>query len=513
MATTKIPVDQWPGSFVPVQHEMADNIDANATAVAARVLKADVPLLASDYIAADGVADDTVGLQSFFDDLKAQKRVGVLPEGIINVSGLVSFTQINGWRISGQAPGLLDTGPRTVIRWTGAAGGTMLLLQGVRNGVMENVVIDGAGIAAIGLDYDAVSGGVVSTMNRFESVYVERCTGRGVPIGKSNFQTDQTDWYSCVFRANGEGVSIEDANAVWHNFYGCEWHNNDIGITAAARGTGGHYDLHGGRFTGQKIHDAQVFPGRATVFTGVKSEGSHRFLEGPVSSSASAWPVTLLGCDVNGITAADQQGIRWQSVSPLLIRGGRYRSGQTNLPFKVRAPSSGGTLIGTIDARGVAFPEGNPWNVPGNVGTIIRAEHCTYIDTATTDSIPSVSGYLPRLTPAGASTLTTDPTTAPSSEKATRHWVHIPSATAFAAGENHYFVKSSLCKGKTAVSIVAWHRHGGTAAADKLLGVTAYDDHAVNANTARLIFRSSAAFTSNDKIIVCVQYEPEPVTY
>src|SRR4051812_32705700 len=139
------------------------------------------------------------------------KRSIVLPRGDFYIDSSIVLRQQFGLCIVGQPGG-------TRLLWNGPAGGTLMIIEGVRDAYFSGFHLIGDG-TTIGLDYDAIAGGFVSTKNCFEQVTIENHT-KGMRIGHSNFQVSETAYLACVFRENGlADVSIEDANAVHHNFY------------------------------------------------------------------------------------------------------------------------------------------------------------------------------------------------------------------------------------------------------------------------------------------------------
>jgi hypothetical protein len=272
-------------------------------------------------------AVNNAALQYWLDACRTEDHPGYLPPDTLpyDISTGLTFTQKSGWRLEGNGAGHPDTSSlRSRIRWTGAAGGTMLLLQGVQHGHLRDIMLDGNSLAAFGIDYDAVSTGLVSTENIFERIVIARATDRGLRIGKSNFQTDLTEYYSCQFFANSIGTSLEDANAIWHTFFGCRWtHNTQDGITASSFGNGGHFDIYGGHFLANGLvgngYDIRTFASRVTQINAL-SERSNRFLRSHLSNSTATAAIIVVA-SVETIRAPDRVGIQHSSASPMTLRG------------------------------------------------------------------------------------------------------------------------------------------------------------------------------------------------
>jgi hypothetical protein len=324
---------------------------------------------ASDYgIDLTGNSDDTTPLQHFLDDVKAEKEEGVIGPGTLNISDTLEFRQARNWQITGAGMKIGTSGGGTRINWSGPTGGTMFLLEGASYGRMQGLTLSGQNTGGVGLDYDAnPATGLVSTENEFRQVCFQNSIYTGTLIGKSQFQTDQTNWYGCKWYYNADsitpvagsgtaaGVRILDANAVWHAFWGCVWQRNDYGITSIG-GTGGHFDIHSGRFVSNNQVDITPYPHRA-FFINAQSENSYQFLAAPGTSIAGG-PVTLAGCAVNNVKHPDGRGISFNRPAPLTIIGGYYTNYQKPTRFKIRAGTSANR--GTVIAKGVFFRDGSP---------------------------------------------------------------------------------------------------------------------------------------------------------
>ena len=468
----------------------------------------------------DGNADDTLALQYWLDDCKAQKKPGYLPAGKYRITDTLTFTQVTGWKLYGVAPALAASGSGSYITWDGAYGGTMLLLQGVQDGQLASITLNGNNnTAGIGLDYDAVSGGKNSVRNVFRHVAVQWC-GRGIRISNpaNHYQTSDTSWYSCMLLHNNiAGVSIEDANACWHTFYDLHCAYNNIGITALHAGTGGHFNLLGGKFTSQDSWDIQVYPQRACLISGVHSENSANFLFGGLSDSTAAYPTIVSGCSVNGLAAdSDGVGIDWHSPRPLTLQGCNFRatmSGGNANPFRI-AIGGNTKYRATVVADGCAFPDGNPWNNPADAnvqkGAVIT-RNCVYAKVASTSVASTLEGPLSYKTPTTAVALANSAGAATATYWAPRAWVKIPAGTVLNTGVNTFYVSNKNCKGSTAVEIPSIHSLAN--ASNEVVGIHGVDNNANLADTASIVIRCSSGVTLNSDFVFCVQFIPEPVGY
>ncbi len=402
--------------------------------------------------------------------------------------------------------------------------GVMFLLEGVQRGVLSHIGFDGANMAKTLVDYNAISGSLVSTLNTFDHVRFANCTERALRIGKSNFQTDQTDYSRCTFVTNYIGVSIEDANAVWHNFVnGCNWSANDIGITGAYAGNGGHFSVNSGHFVGQRFCDIQTYASRAISIVDVHSESSHRFLRGSRSNGASGYPLTMIGCSVNSITCptekvsgvdAGRVGIEWANSSPLVISGSSFRGDvdfDPNKNFLVFA--TGGSRRATVLTPGSSF-DGNPFRFTSAAyGMAAVPAGLTPVLVAAATDAGFLGNPLPYLTPATAAAVSaTAPAAAGAvgSRWAELSWVKVPSGTVLAAGANLFYWRSNNAVGKCRIEIPTIKTYGGSDSV--LLGISGQDNNASTALTVEINVRCSAGFTLTSDMVFAIRLAPEPLT-
>jgi hypothetical protein len=498
---------------------------AQQTALNNKVAKGELVLNVKDYGAlGDGVADDTTGLQAWLDAIKSQKRPGYLPAGNYKITATLSLTQLIGCRIYGDSTSVHSNRNGSRIVWAGAAGGTMFLYQGVRNGMLSGFELDGAGIAGIGLDFDAVSGGFAAVYNQFIKMEFGRCTVAGVNIAKSNFQLDESTFIDCMFMACNSsatpvmgagtacGVSIHDANSVWHQFRTCAWSGCDIGISSVQSGTGGHFGINGGRFGGNYVCDIKPFNARTCAIVDTHSEMSYQFLaDAGVGSTANA-PVSLIGCSINGIREPNGVGIRWNRPVPLILIGCDFASQVSGKPFQIQVGHNGSR--GTCIAKGCVFMEGNPFG--GTTYAYISAEGCVYANSLPYGNpstiVPANTGDVPRGTPAvPAGTLNAAPGSAPQTDYSNVVWVKVATGTALTGGANVFYLKNLNCNGNARPQLETLHGTGGSDTV--LLGIHGTDDNATNPNTARIVVRCTGAFTLTSDLVFALRLRNEPVTY
>jgi len=302
----------------------------------------------------DGVADDTSCIQAAVN--ACTSGTVYLPAGTYKITSSITIAAKTGIRFVG-------AGKRsTHLVYSGAAG-VMLDIQGVRESTFSDFSLLGnSGTSdTTGIKYNGVSPNT-SQNNSFERLYFENYFSYGIRIGQVAFQCSETEYRSIEFYHCNTAVSIEDANAVNHNLYNCNFRFGVNGITSTTAGTGGGFNMFGCGFAANTGVDIQNFPSsRGTVIDGVWSEGDATFLQMPIASTGST--VTLNDCSVNGSTIAGPH-IR---VGPgaLNIIGGKY-TGQSGGNFQIDVGSALG-YPANINVSGTIFRDGNPFT-GANIG-------------------------------------------------------------------------------------------------------------------------------------------------
>ena len=136
----------------------------------------------------DGVTDDTAAIQAAINSLSLTGGSIYLPPGVYNISSKIvvgngtttTVSTRNNVRLIGAGSGSsaadsLNFGAGTRIKWTGAAGGTMIEFAGpVSACSTDNLMLDCAGVAAIGLDI------IHAFSSRFSNIVISQYTGLGL---------------------------------------------------------------------------------------------------------------------------------------------------------------------------------------------------------------------------------------------------------------------------------------------------------------------------------------------
>ncbi|MBC7921737.1 MAG: hypothetical protein H7Z75_11700 [Ferruginibacter sp.] len=181
--------------------------------------------------AGDGTRDDTEALQKAFSEIGTKGyddlRVVYLPAGTYRITAGLTMSARQNISVIGEDPAT------TRIRWDGASGGTMFLLNGVNHSRFARLTWDGAGKAATAVahQWDGTTGTGGSTHNEHaDEAFVD--VGQGLRGGKPHLMDAEMAVLRCRFIRNSvAGISVESFNAlnwyVWDSYFeDCE-----VGVT------------------------------------------------------------------------------------------------------------------------------------------------------------------------------------------------------------------------------------------------------------------------------------------
>lgn len=190
-----------------------DALVVNPTSgTAGRYKRIYVGALHSEWFGAtfDGVTDDTTALTAFINAVMASdNRVGIMPAGIAVITSALPTINVAGVRLYGVGPsGLHDvsslTGDVTVIKYTGAAGATMLTIkpdvgaseQRLEGIVLDGLTFDGNVLADKGVVIASIYGGTIN-------ITCSECVVAGLELGVVSQLGETTDLQNNVFRYRG----------------------------------------------------------------------------------------------------------------------------------------------------------------------------------------------------------------------------------------------------------------------------------------------------------------------
>src|SRR5262245_28547147 len=122
----------------------------------------------------DGITDDTAALQAALTNvgLNGHSSVVYLPAGTYNVTSTLNLVTRLGISIIGEDPAT------TIIKWTGASGGTELHIDGAAASRFDRLTFDGAGVAGVLVDQSWSGGNYFDTGNQYaDNVFEDAAIG------------------------------------------------------------------------------------------------------------------------------------------------------------------------------------------------------------------------------------------------------------------------------------------------------------------------------------------------
>ncbi len=284
-----------------------------------------------------------------------------LPKGIVNVSSVIEVRGRWGCRFigHGQNEGASDSG--TVLRWTGANGGTVLDVAAVQTSLFTAFKIDGnyhAGRGAgIAIRYRPDDSGTSSFDTHFSELGITDIkAGEGIAIhvgrADATSQTDHSTFEKIIISHSRVGVRQEGTQTVVNSYrdlrfqdmtvYGMDFRGGDAYVERCDFGA----------FAGSgALADVRVAPGDGwSTFIGNYHEGrsgaAYLFPQGP-----RTLPVTLLGVRVMWFESGAQRIVDYQQTGPLNLHGNSFAAsspgncpGATDCAVYINAPGGGNTV-------------------------------------------------------------------------------------------------------------------------------------------------------------------------
>lgn len=318
----------------------------------------------------DGVADDTAAIQAGLNWVAGAHDVLIVPVGTYKVTAQLTLAQKSNFAVQGvtRQGGTYNTS----WKWMGVPGGTMLLLDGVRDSEWSDFALDTPSTAnepAVMLDIDKVSpGATVSRKNAFRRMLI-----RGGSLA--------TVRISNVATSNNEANIFEDVEnavipgSVWTNgvpggpigylVRNINAKNNRIvrgsisGKEAAVYAEQGSIHVQGVEIAQSNVWLRKGGGGEPIVITDCDGDSSKTFIElhasqsGPVTASGNRFvqgfigPLLILG----------------DTIGPLILQGNEFASGGYRSPTDsyTQMAGNGPNLV----AIGNTFPNDVILPVPG----------------------------------------------------------------------------------------------------------------------------------------------------
>jgi hypothetical protein len=312
-------------------------------------------------VVGNGVADDTMALQSFLNFVSETQGQGVIPPGDYRITETLTIDSANHFKVQGlsQTGGMGNSGSFGVrILWDGAENGVPIRLINVRDAEISNLfigVLSGKRILA-GLDID----GDESTHNLFDNLMVDQYAGE-METGVRICSTAPTGCDLMVFRrlfvrGAGQGVWIIGSQSKAHAFEFSQFLGSGYGI----RTTNGSFSLYHPNFSGNQV---DIYIGEvsdAITIVAPMSEGARRFLV-VRGAECAAMPITITGGRLtHDKLDLDGEYIQLMTAGPLNLLGVNFASGAYSSQWRIRGTNncvySGKVQKGVVVAIGSQFP-------------------------------------------------------------------------------------------------------------------------------------------------------------
>lgn len=186
----------------------------------------------------DGVVDDTLSVQTALQWAAPARDVLYIPRGTYRITSQLTVKQGASFKVFGETRQGADW--RTTLRWDGAPGGTMLLLDGCRDSEWSDFALDAYTAAkepAVLLDIDKVSTGPWnSRKNAFRRMLLRGGSVATVRISQTtpvnneanlfedcgNFCVPGSTWVPGLGNAGPIGFQVKNVNAKCNQIVRCE---------------------------------------------------------------------------------------------------------------------------------------------------------------------------------------------------------------------------------------------------------------------------------------------------
>lgn len=240
----------------------------------------------------DGQADDTAALQAAIDAINKDNAPAVLylPAGTYRITRTLNMVSHFGRSVIGEDP------KRTIIRWDGEKGGTMLFRNGTRWGTMARLTWDGQSKAqtAIRQIWDGMVPNYATYNQHVDEIFKD--CDFGLRIGKPHNGDAECAILRCQFiRCKRAGLSINSFNSLDIWAWNCLFDSCGIGATNQSftepsfyadkspnkgvdlEGGAGHFHAYQCLFRGSKVadmttmHTSDYFGIRQNVSLGSKA--------------------------------------------------------------------------------------------------------------------------------------------------------------------------------------------------------------------------------------------------
>lgn len=260
----------------------------------------------------DGKTDDTRALQQALDELSGEGKSNVLyvPAGVYKISNTLVLRSKMDVSIFGEDP------EKVIIKWEGAKGGTMLLIDGAAYSQYGRITWDGNNKAetAVLHEFD------IKKTVRFANTHSEHAdavfkncgygirTGGMYPNGKYGQDAECTVLRCRFINCSNAGFAIADWNDLDWFLWDCWFEDCGIGATNdAGEGGAGNFHVYRSVFLRSKETDIKIGVPNYFSFRNNISKNSRRFLQ------------VSRGANTNGALITLQKNIIWKTTDSLSV--------------------------------------------------------------------------------------------------------------------------------------------------------------------------------------------------
>ncbi|MEI7900048.1 MAG: LamG-like jellyroll fold domain-containing protein [bacterium] len=178
--------------------------------------------------------DDTAAFQAALNQMmwNAQnwtaKRALFIPAGTYYISATLTTDDGAG----GIGTAIYGTGRTTILKWTGAAGGTMFNQGGWPYSWIEGITWDGQGVAAVGVDNRIAVAGQFPTGGRHQNEAFLNFTDSGIRSqgSPSGIMFSEMQYRNCLFVNCNAGILVASFNTYNHRIEQCEFRGCGYGV-------------------------------------------------------------------------------------------------------------------------------------------------------------------------------------------------------------------------------------------------------------------------------------------
>jgi hypothetical protein len=248
--------------------------------------------------AGDGVTDDTKALQAALNDIGISGHAAVLyiPAGTYLITSTVTLQ-------SRQHVGIIGADPTTTtLLWGGAAGNSLLHIDGVAYGRYDRLTFNGAGTAGVLIDQSLTGysqGQYFDTGNEYADDVFENA-GIGIQGGNDGLGAAESSVLRCQFlHQSTAGIILKNYNALdWFIWY-CTFADNYDGVSNNPGA--GNFHVFGSVFLRSTNADIDIFNLGLFSFRFNTSIGSKQFCTVPFYWTNGS-PITFQGNTISDTT-------------------------------------------------------------------------------------------------------------------------------------------------------------------------------------------------------------------